>query len=176
MKSLENFCLLVSFEPNPADWEFDEGCAAELPPMLAAVRRLKHEYLYSIVTMKAGDREDELELAYDIAYVLPQISDWLEQLVTQDGRATLGFAAQGSERYLMTERHGDRIVYWFRPFFSDPEVGMRAQVLANRFFNEWIDFIEKLLDILVNLQSDLISDSEFRKLATSIHKIRSAIR
>src|SRR5690349_13917226 len=97
----QEFKLLASFEPDPIDQEFDEDYAAELPPLLAAQRRFKHDYFYSTVVMQAGDQEDSLELAFDIVYVLTQIPGWLQQLAKQNGRAILSFAAQGSERDLI---------------------------------------------------------------------------
>lgn len=175
VESVPDFQLVTSFEPRPQETEFDEEYAAEFPPLLAAIRRFEHDYFHSAVEMKAGARADQLELAFDVAYAITQLPGWLKELAV-GGRAVLGFAAQGSERELIAERDGEEIVYWLRPFFSDPETGERSRVPARQFLSAWLLLTERVLDTLAALQDGLAVDAEFERLRATLDEVKERLR
>jgi hypothetical protein len=163
----QEFRLSAGFEPSPGGAELDEEYLAELPPLLAAVRRFKHEYFRAEVVMMAGDREDILELAFDVAYALTQIPDWLRRL-NDEGRASLMFGEQGSEQELIAERRGEVVEYSLRPFFTNPDACPRARVPAAQFLGEWTRLTGRVLDTLAALQAGLADDPEFKGLRAAL--------
>lgn len=165
---VQDFRLLVSFEPNPGGPEPDEEYLAQLTPLSAAVERFEHEYFYSVVVMKAGAREDLLDLAFDVAYALTRLPGWLRRLAEGEGRAGLGFAAQGSERELIAERRADVIEYRMRPFFTSAEAAPPVTVSAAQFLGEWRRLAERLLDTLAALHAGLADDPQFKALRASL--------
>jgi hypothetical protein len=174
-KRSQNFRLLANFELRPKDFEFEQDDTQNSTPLSIATKRFKRDYFYSEVKMEVDDHEDTLELAYDIAYAITQIPDWLIKLAAGDCRSTLIFGAQGSERELIVERQGDDVVYWFRPFFSGGGNSPRIRLPAVLFLNEWIRFTNQVLDQLAELHEQLPDDPEFQMLRKSLNDAQVAV-
>jgi hypothetical protein len=169
MERILPFRIVAGWGPRPPPTSYDPEPEAEQSPMSVALSRFKHRYFQSLATVEAGDQKTELELAFDVLYVLNQLSPWLEKL-KHDGRATLVFGAQGSERELIAERRGSCIVYWFRDFFSDGADSPRACVSAGSFISEWQQLGKSILDILAEIYPPVERDEEYINLRERIDR------
>jgi len=172
MNEICAFELKADFEPKPSSRPLDPEAECDLSPMSVAMDRFEHRYFYSTVVMKARGHEDLMELAFEVAYALDQLPGWLANLMGSEKRAGLIFGAQGSERELVAERHGEIIRYWFRSFGSTGGDSPRSEAPARVFLRAWTALGGRLMEELVALTPELEKDPEFLTLRAEFGKLK----
>lgn len=174
-----SFKITYSWEKQNTPSRFEEEDYADVTALVLCLERFLAIYTGQFV-VHINDLDLHFDLRPDLSTIFEELPDVLEALTSDtDAPVELYFFEQGTDLTFLLERHANKVSI---RFIKGPSVGRRFvdlpeetySVPANEFLDEWIKFAQAVLDELLALQPDLVSDESYQEYHNRLLTLRRA--
>jgi len=174
----DSFKITYSWEKQSTPSRFEAEDYVDVTPLVLCLERFLAIYEGQFV-VHINDLDLHFDLRPDLSTVFEELPEVLEALTSDtDSPVELHFFEQGTDLSFWLERHANTISIRFG---KGPSVGKRFadlpeatfSVPANVFLDEWIRFVQAVLDALLALQPDLANDESYQEYRNRLLNLRS---
>ena len=163
-------------------WRFDGSNIVDITQLELALWKFakEHNRYWSIFV---NGFELPFEYEPDLTTIFDELPQVLEDLLREDEEpAVLDFFEQGTNLILSLRRDGENILVEFQKL--PPLTGKRFEhlpetpqaILASDFYSAWFEFLDELLETLVQQEPSLAHDESYLYYAHKINRIKRKAR
>ena len=166
----DDFAITYSIERRDSPLEFDAHYGlSDATQVFVAYRRFVAFHTGEF-SMRIGDLRLRLSLEVDLSVVFNHVPQALWELTRDSEKPSwLFFFEQGTDLGLYLHRRGDVIrITFLEGSHKTALSNSMYEVNADEFLQQWVTFMDKVLDAMAAFQPEIASDASYREYRAAL--------